>query len=223
MVANIAQTVAAAHAAGVLHKDLKPSNILVTAAADGTRCIKLADFGSASLVEPSRLEALGITSLGLTQPGVVSNASITGTLAYLAPEVLSGNPPTALTDVYALGVILYQTVIGDFGKPLSLGWEEHVEDPLIREDIAAAACGDPARRLKSAAELAERMRTLEERRVLERNRLEVAQQRKECDQRRRAEARVRRPAVDRASDCCRPRVGVGAVPAQKVIAVEALW
>ena len=85
-------------------------------------------------------------------------------------------------------------MIGDFGKPLSLGWEEHVEDPLIREDIAAAACGDPARRLKSAAELAERMRTLEERRV-ERNRLEVAQQRKERDQRRRAEARVRRPWI----------------------------
>jgi len=194
MVANIAQTVAAAHAAGVLHKDLKPSNILVTSTADGTWCIKLADFGSASLVEPSRLEALGITSLGLTQPGVASNASITGTLAYLAPEVLSGNPPTALTDVYALGVILYQTVIGDFGKPLSLGWEDHVEDPLIREDIAAAACGDPARRLKSAAELAEQLRTIEERRV-ERNRLEKEQQRKERDQRRRAEARVRRPWI----------------------------
>jgi DNA-binding winged helix-turn-helix (wHTH) protein/serine/threonine protein kinase len=194
MVANIAQTVAAAHAAGVLHKDLKPSNILITAAADSTWCIKLADFGSASLVEPSRLKALGITSLGLTQTGVPSNGSITGTLAYLAPEVLSGNPPTALADVYALGVILYQSVIGDFCKPISLGWEDQVEDPLIREDIAAAACGDPARRLKTAAELAERLRILEERRS-ERNRLEQERQRTQLDQRRRAEARVRRPWI----------------------------
>src|SRR5678815_1426965 len=194
MVANIAQTVAAAHAAGVLHKDLKPSNILVTSTADGTWCIKLADFGSASLVEPSRLKALGITSLGLTQPGVASSSSITGTLAYLAPEVLSGNPPTALADVYALGVILYQTVIGDFSKPLSLGWEDKVEDPLLREDIAAAACGDPARRLKTAAELAERLRSLEERRA-ERNRLEQAREREQLDQRRRADARARRPWI----------------------------
>jgi serine/threonine protein kinase len=67
MVAEIAQTVAAAHAAGVLHKDLKPSNILVSSATDSAWCIKLADFGSASLLDPSRLKALGITSLGLTQ------------------------------------------------------------------------------------------------------------------------------------------------------------
>ena len=107
---------------------------------------------------------------------------------------MSGNPPTALADVYALGVILYQTVIGDFSKPLSLGWEDNVEDPLLREDIAAAAGGDPARRLKTADDLAERLRSLEERRA-ERNRLEQEQLRKQLDQRRRADARARRPWI----------------------------
>src|SRR5215831_13102041 len=63
---RIAKAVADAHDAGVLHKDLKPANILVTFA-DGAPAIKVADFGSGSLIEPARLKALGITSLGLTQ------------------------------------------------------------------------------------------------------------------------------------------------------------
>src|SRR5262245_36010995 len=99
MVAGIAETVAAAHRAGVLHKDLKPANILVASAPDGSRRFKLADFGSASLAEPSRLKALGITSLSLTHTAVASS-SLTGTLMYLAPEVLAGTSPTALADVY---------------------------------------------------------------------------------------------------------------------------
>jgi DNA-binding winged helix-turn-helix (wHTH) protein/serine/threonine protein kinase len=192
MVAAIAETVAAAHGAGVLHKDLKPANVLVTPAPDSGGQIKLADFGSASLLEPSRLKALGITSLGLTQTGIPQSPSLTGTLMYLAPEVLSGKSPTALADVYALGVILYQAVTGDFRKPLSEGWEDEVGDPLIREDIAASVCGDPARRLASAAELARRLRDLEQRRI-ERARLEEARQRKQIAERRRAEARARRP------------------------------
>jgi DNA-binding winged helix-turn-helix (wHTH) protein/serine/threonine protein kinase len=192
VVAGIAETVATAHRAGVLHKDLKPANVLVTPAAGGREQIKLADFGSASLIEPSRLKALGITSLGPTQTGLPQSPSLTGTLMYLAPEVLAGKSPTALADVYALGVILYQAVIGDFHKPLSEGWEDEVGDPLIREDIAACVCGDPARRLASAAELARRMCGLEQRRI-ERNRLEEMRQREQIAERRRAEARARRP------------------------------
>ena len=192
MVVGIAETVAVAHGAGVLHKDLKPANVLVTPGADAGGQIKLADFGSASLLEPSRLKAFGITSLGLTQTGVLQSPSLTGTLMYLAPEVLTGKSPTALADVYALGVILYQAVTGDFRKPLSVGWEDEVGDPLIREDIAASVCGDPARRLPSAAELARRLRSLEERRI-ERHRLEQARERAQLAERRRAEARARRP------------------------------
>src|SRR5260370_30068449 len=64
---DIAQAVAAAHDIGVLHKDLKPANILVVPGANGGRQIKIADFCSASLFDPSRLHALGSTNLGFSQ------------------------------------------------------------------------------------------------------------------------------------------------------------
>jgi serine/threonine protein kinase len=192
LVADIANAVAAAHEVGVLHKDLKPSNILVTTGGGGKWQIKVADFGSASLVEPSRLKALGITNLGLTQTGGLPTSSLTGTLMYLAPEVLSGQSPTAPADVYSLGVMLYQVVIGDFRKPLAPGWEAEIEDSLIRQDIADAACGDPTRRITSAAELAERLLNLDRRRR-DRDAIEEAAKRAQVLERKRAEARARRP------------------------------
>jgi DNA-binding winged helix-turn-helix (wHTH) protein/serine/threonine protein kinase/Tfp pilus assembly protein PilF len=194
LLADVARAVAFAHAAGVLHKDLKPANILVMPAANGGWLIKVADFGSASLVEPSRLKALGITNLGITQTGDSRAASLTGTLMYLAPEVLSGQSPTASADVYALGVMLYQLAIGDFHKAISPGWEAGIEDPLIREDIADAACGDSARRLASAAELAERLLALDRRRT-ERDQLEQKRKREQIAERRRADSRIRRPWI----------------------------
>jgi len=196
LLADVAKAVASAHDVGVLHRDLKPTNILVTPAASGGGSwqIKVADFGSASLVEPSRLKALGITNLGLTQTGDPHTASLMGTLMYLAPEVLSGQPPAASADVYALGVMLYQIVIGDFRKPCSPGWEAGIEDPLIREDIAAAACGDSARRLASAAELAERLLALD-RRHAERSQFEQKRKREQIAERRRVESRIRRPWI----------------------------
>jgi DNA-binding winged helix-turn-helix (wHTH) protein/serine/threonine protein kinase len=194
LLADVARAVASAHAAGVIHKDLKPANILVTPAAHGGWLIRVADFGSASFVEPSRLKALGITNLGITQTGDPRSAYLTGTLMYLAPEVLSGQPPTASADVYALGVMLYQLAIGDFRKPISPGWEPGIEDPLIREDIADAACGDSARRLASAAELTERLLALDRRRA-EREQLEQERKREQIAERRRADSRIRRPWI----------------------------
>ncbi len=198
---DIAQAVAAAHGIGVLHKDLKPANILVVLGTHGGWQIKIADFGSASLFDPSRLHALGITNLGFTQTVGLDNpssgtsaASLTGTLMYLAPEVLAGQSPSAGADVYALGVILYQLIIGDFRKPLAPGWEAEIKDPLLREDIADAACGDPAKRLTSAADLAERLQTLEQRRI-KRDELEAAKVRAQIAERKLAEARARRPWV----------------------------
>jgi serine/threonine protein kinase/DNA-binding winged helix-turn-helix (wHTH) protein len=191
---DIAQAVAAAHDLGVLHKDLKPANILVVPGAQAGWQIKIADFGSASLFDPSRLHALGITNLGFTQTTSLDAQALTGTLMYLAPEVLAGQSPTASADVYALGVMLYQLAIGDFRKPLAPGWEAEIQDPLLREDIADAACGDPAKRLNSAADIVERLLTLEQRRI-KRDELETAKLRAQIAERKLAEARARRPWV----------------------------
>jgi len=178
----------------VLHKDLKPANILVVPAASGGWQIKLADFGSASLFDPSRLHALGITNLGFTQTASLEGQTLTGTLMYLAPEVLAGQSPSAAADVYALGVMLYQLTVGDFRKPLAPGWEAEVTDPLLREDIADAACGDPAKRINSAAVLVDRLLTLDQRRI-KRNELEAAKLRAQIAEQELAETRARRPWV----------------------------
>jgi serine/threonine protein kinase/DNA-binding winged helix-turn-helix (wHTH) protein len=197
---DIAKAVATAHGIGVLHKDLKPANILLVSrngvpqnGENKIYQIKIADFGSASLFDPLRLQALGITNLGFTQT-VTQGGSLTGTLMYLAPEVLAGQSPSASADVYALGVMLYQLLVGDFRKPLAPGWESEIADPLLREDIAEAASGDPAKRLNSAAELAEHLLTLGQRRT-KRNELEAAKQRAQLAERKLAEAQARKPWV----------------------------
>lgn len=186
----IVDTVAAAHAVGVLHKDLKPGNVLVAARGDGWQT-RLTDFGSSRLLQPERLAELGITALGMTMTMAGSDSS-SGTPLYLAPELLAGQPATVRSDVYALGMLLYQWLAGDMRRPLAPGWERDVEDPLLREDIAEATDADPARRFASAAELAERLRRLPERRA-ERHRRE-ADERAAAELHRAVErSRARRP------------------------------
>jgi len=195
LLTDVAKAVAAAHGIGVLHKDLKPANILVVPARAGAGWqIKVADFGSASLFDPSRLQALGITNLGFTQTVSPETGSLTGTLMYLAPEVLAGQSPSASSDVYALGVLLYQFLVGDFRRPLAAGWEAEIQNPLLREDVAEAASGDPAKRMSSAADLAERLLTLDQRRA-RRDELETTKLRAQVAERKLAEARARRPWV----------------------------
>jgi eukaryotic-like serine/threonine-protein kinase len=160
---QIVDAVAAAHGVGVLHKDLKPGNVLVAPKADGWQ-VRLTDFGNGRLLEPDRLEAMGITQLGLTVTQGFGGSS-SGTPLYLAPELIAGQVPTLQSDVYALGLMLYQIILGDFGKPLTSGWERDILDGLLREDIVRATDCDPARRLDSAAELARRLRALDYRRA----------------------------------------------------------
>ena len=114
------------------------------------------------MLDPQRLEALGITRLGFTQSVLQGEAAATA--MYLAPEVMSGQPATVQADIYALGILLYQMVVGDLKHPLAPGWEQRVDDALLREDIGLAVAGDPTRRLADAEALATRLRTLEERR-----------------------------------------------------------
>lgn len=159
---QIVDAVAAAHSVGVLHKDLKPSNVLVKPRTDGWQ-LQIADFGSGRLLEPDRLSALGLSRLGftLTHPSSEGDGS---TLLYMAPELLSGAPATVQSDVYALGLMLYQLVTGDLTRPLVPGWDRNIDDPLLRADIAHATDVDPTRRTASAAQLADAIRSLATRR-----------------------------------------------------------
>lgn len=139
---RIAEAVAAAHSVGVLHKDLKPSNVLMDAGEDGSPRPKLADFGIGILADRSRLEGANFTVAGFTAGGLTMNdSSRTGTRLYSPPESMTSvqtrdgaeraaAPFTAKGDVYALGVMLYQFVIGDLDRPLAIGWEGNVAHAL---------------------------------------------------------------------------------------------
>jgi eukaryotic-like serine/threonine-protein kinase len=160
---QIAKAVAAAHSVGVLHKDIKPGNILI-AGEPGQWQARLTDFGSGRLLDPSRLAELKLTALGMTQTQEVSSDSRSGTLMYMAPEVVSGQAPSMQSDVYALGLVLYQMLVGDLRRPIATGWERDVADELLRGDVAAATEGTLSGRISGVAELLHRIGTLELRR-----------------------------------------------------------
>jgi non-specific serine/threonine protein kinase len=160
---DIARAVAAVHGIGVLHKDLKPANILVEKVGDADR-VRLADFGSGRLIERTVFDTFGITDPGSLEAELAGEESRSGTAAYRAPELVGDAMPTIASDIYALGLILLQLVVGDFAATLAPGWERRVDDPLLRDDIARAAAGNPADRFASAAELADRLEALETRR-----------------------------------------------------------
>jgi len=159
---QVADAVAAAHGVGVLHKDLKPANVLIAAEEHGWH-IRLTDFGSGRLLDPERLETLGITQLGLTVTQSIATDSSAGTPLYVAPEVFAGHAPTVQSDGFALGILLYQLLAGRLNKPMVSGWEQDVPDELLREDIRLATDGNPERRIASVAAFAARLRDRERR------------------------------------------------------------
>jgi serine/threonine-protein kinase len=111
--ADIARGLAAAHAAGVVHRDLKPDNILLAGASpdaplSGTERVVITDFGIARATEREGADERPESqrARNLTMGGIV------GTPAYMAPEQLVGETPDGRTDVYALGILLFELLSG---------------------------------------------------------------------------------------------------------------
>ena len=141
-----------AHGAGVLHRDIKPANVLST----GTGHWKVGDFGIAKALEGDSGDA---TATGL----------ILGTPSYLAPERLVGSPATVASDIYAVGVILYEALTGrrPYDTGSSEGWPAIAPqaplvplatmrpgvDPALAGAVERALAREPSERFWSAAEM----------------------------------------------------------------------
>lgn len=150
-----------AHRRNIIHRDVKPGNLMITGqpAGPGETAVKLTDFGIARATEQTRITQVG---------------SVVGTAAYLAPEQVRGEEATPATDVYALGVVLYQFLTNRLpyeGSSLAeLAVRQQNEKPLppstyngeVPEPVSTAVLlaleGDPARRFATAEELAEGLR-----------------------------------------------------------------
>ncbi len=150
-----------AHRRGIIHRDVKPGNLMVVGGpvGGGEMTVKLTDFGIARAIAQTRITQVG---------------SVVGTAAYLAPEQVRGEEATPATDVYALGVVLYQFLTGRLPyegsslaelavrqqneKPLPPStYNDEVPEPL-GSVVLRALEGDPNRRYASADELASGLR-----------------------------------------------------------------
>ena len=153
LVADVAEALAVAHAAKIIHRDVKPANVLLQPEDGGYRPL-LTDFGIARLADA---------------PSVTRTSQVVGTPYYLAPEVISGQQPTPAVDVYASGIMFYELMTGRppfRGSDAMEVFQAHQTQPPPRPDgvsdplwsvIASALAKDPTRR-PDAGQLAVRLR-----------------------------------------------------------------
>ncbi|MGH9200568.1 MAG: protein kinase domain-containing protein, partial [Vicinamibacterales bacterium] len=171
--AQIADALAAAHRYGVIHRDLKPGNVMLTRAGAraGTADVKLLDFGLAKIVAPQ--PALRETSQLLTEPPKTAEGSLLGTFYYMAPEQIEGAQSDARSDVFAFGCVLYEMLTGtrafEGKSPASImaAILDREPAPLARVDplpafvenlVAKCLAKNPEDRWQSAADLATALR-----------------------------------------------------------------
>src|SRR4051812_2105422 len=164
---QLAQGLAAAHAAGVLHRDLKPSNLHVTP--DGL--LKILDFGLATLSREA------VLTLSVTQSIDTAPTGVAGTLPYMSPEQLLGEPVDERSDVYSAGIVLFELASGrlPFAEPLVTRLTDailHRAPPELRSlapkysaefERIVARCleKDPELRYQSAKELGAELKRLQ--------------------------------------------------------------
>ncbi|NUN97482.1 MAG: protein kinase [Candidatus Omnitrophica bacterium] len=165
IVAKVAGALQAAHDAGVIHRDLKPSNILVEGGLEDpeTISIQLTDFGIGQVESQQILQ--GVTGLGFTETWSRTElTSGSGSRLYMAPELLVGKESSIRSDIYSLGMVLYQILLGDCNRPLTVDWERDIEDPILLEDLRGCLSGRASQRFSSAEDLATRLRSVPARR-----------------------------------------------------------
>ncbi|MDB4990729.1 MAG: Serine/threonine protein kinase [Myxococcaceae bacterium] len=143
--AQIADALSAAHGHGIIHRDLKPDNVLLQARDDGSELVKVLDFGVAKFAPESKVPLSARTDV--TQIGMV-----VGTPGYMAPEQTIGNPADERSDLYALGVILWESLVGEplWSAPdlQALVEKQMTETPrLLREAGADASLPDALEQL----------------------------------------------------------------------------
>ena len=152
LMAQSGEALAAAHAAGIVHRDVKPANLLVTP----DRTVKVTDFGIARAAD----------GVGITQTGTVM-----GTAQYLSPEQARGERATPASDVYSLGVVTFECLTGrrpfDAESPVATALA-HIQQPVpdlpddVPADLAAvvhrALAKDPAERYPDGAAFAAALR-----------------------------------------------------------------
>ena len=162
-----------AHRKGIVHRDLKPDNVLVARGDDAVGHPKILDFGIAALMDTGDTGDTGDTARGGEDTRLTREGDLVGTLAYMAPEQARGEAVDARTDVYALGAMLYELLVGrpplEFaGRSLSDSLRlleksatprASLHDRSLRGDldtiVATAMSREASRRYASAAELAD--------------------------------------------------------------------